>query len=79
MKSSMIGNVCVSSKNQFVVYGDVRGLISTHRSFDRASVRALRDVRACLKGGGRSDVGVYEWIGGRWSRIQNTSIMTWAA
>lgn len=75
MNRGMIDTIMsVSSKHKYVVYGSVRGLVSEHRTFERAEANAERDVRACRKAGGYSDVGVYEWILGRWSRVQNTNL-----
>ncbi len=60
----MIGPLTVTSESDFIVYGEVRGLVSTHRLL-RAAQQALehdqRD-RAKLPGGNSySDAAVYCW------------------
>lgn len=72
MNRSMIGNLTVSSKQDYIVYGSVRGLISEHRVQSAAVRRADKDRKDCrgLGGGAYSDACVYRWQAGEWTMIE---------
>ena len=56
-----IGQLSVESMYPAIVYGDVRGLVSGHRS-ERAAEKSLyRDRNICNRMGGYSDARVYVW------------------
>ena len=63
MNSAYIGNLTVRSKFPFIVYGEVRGLVSHHRTLSGAERSASKDRAECRRcgGGAYSDVEVYEW------------------
>ena len=59
-----IGNLTVSSASRYIVYGDVRGLVSKHRLLQAAQRAREQDQAAChaLPGGNAySDAYVYCW------------------
>ena len=61
---SQIGNLTVASASPYVVYGEVRGLVSEHRLLRTAQQSLQRDQDACrsLPGGtAYSDAYVYCW------------------
>jgi hypothetical protein len=66
--SAYIGNLTVSSKQNYIVYGSVRGLVSEHRTQSGAERSAAKDRNGCssLGGGAYSDVSVYQWTDGGW-------------
>lgn len=69
MYSSYIGNLTVRAKHPIIVYGDVRGLVSEHRTL-RAAQRSLkRDKEGCRRQRGYSDADIYQWVDGRWKRV----------
>jgi len=60
-KSGYIGNLTVTSAQRYIVYGSVRGLVSSHRTEVGALASAARDQQGCRIQGGYSDASVYEW------------------
>lgn len=66
INSAYIGNLTVSSKHAFIVYGSVRGLVSEHRTQIAAEKSLSRDQSGCRSQGGYSDASVYEWTGEGW-------------
>ncbi len=63
LHSAMIGGVQVPGF-RYVVYGQTRGFVSTHRT-KRAALRSLaKDARRRMKEGQASDALVYFWRGG---------------
>lgn len=58
-----IGQLTVASSHPYIVYGDVRGLVSSHRIIGAARRAAEKDRADCgsLGGGAYSDVAVYCW------------------
>lgn len=65
---SYIGNLTVSSNQNYIVYGSVRGLVSEHRTQSGAERSAAKDRNGCrsLGGGAYSDVSVYQWTDEGW-------------
>ena len=63
-----IENLTVSSKQNYIVYGSVRGLVSEHRTQSGAERSAAKDRNGChsLGGGAYSDVSVYQWTARGW-------------
>lgn len=57
---SMIGSMSVASNRPYIVYGSVRGLVSTHWTPSGAFRSLEHDVRGCGSQGGYSDAYVYE-------------------
>ena len=60
----MIGQLAVASDSPYIVYGEVRGLVSEHRVLRAAQQAAERDRVDCAKlpgGNSYSDVAVYCW------------------
>jgi hypothetical protein len=68
-----IGNLTVRSKNNYIVYGSVRGLVSEHRTQSGAEKSLSRDQSGCRSHGGYSDASVYEWTGDGWTSRETQS------
>lgn len=60
---AVIGKVTVASSQPYIVYGEVRGLVSGHRVLGAARRAAEQDRDDCrsIGGGAYSDVSVYCW------------------
>lgn len=71
--SAYVGNLTVSSKHAYIVYGFVRGLVSEHRTQIAAEKSLIRDQRGCRSQGGYSDASVYEWTGEGWQVCEVSS------
>lgn len=65
--SAYIGKLTVSSNNNYIVYGSVRGLVSEHRTRSGAERSLSRDQSGCRSQGGYSDVSLYEWTDEGWT------------
>ena len=61
---SMIGQLTVTSDSPYIIYGEVRGLVSEHRLLRAAQQAVTRDRADCVKlpgGNSYSDAKVYCW------------------
>jgi hypothetical protein len=56
-----------AAPHQYIVFGSVRGLVSSHRTIAAAERALERDQRGCRAQGGYSDATVYEYRDGGWS------------
>ena len=65
-RSALIGHMMVASALPVVVYGNTRGLVSSHRTTQSALRRLTRDRHGCRKQGGYSDARIYVWADDEW-------------
>lgn len=74
MNTGYIGNLTVRSRQPYIVYGSVRGLVSAHRTQGAAERSAKRDREDCrgLGGGAYSDVGVYAASAAGWTVVEES-------
>lgn len=60
MYSAIIDGMTVVSRQRYIVAGQVRGIISEHRTLSGAERALARDRRGCRRQGGYSDAAVWD-------------------
>jgi hypothetical protein len=68
---SQIAGMTVASDARYIVYGSVRGLVSSHRTRNGAFCSCRRDQAGCERQGGYSDASVYAQTPGGWELVQD--------
>ena len=61
----------VTTSSNFVVYGEVRGLVSEHRTLAGAKKSLARDREGCKSQGGYSDARIYEAKLGKYKTVRS--------
>ena len=71
MYSAIIEGITVASRNRYVVIGQVRGLVSEHRTLSGAERSLARDRRCCRLVGGYSDAAIFDMERVAWIEEQS--------
>lgn len=74
MNTSKIGDLLVSSRHRYVVYGATRGLVSQHKNHANALASLRHDRNGCQRQGGYSDAAVYRFDGA-WILLVDTQLI----
>jgi len=66
-----IKQMLVESNLPIIVYGQIRGLVSQHRSMKAAFKNMYNDDHGCKKQVGYSDTRVYEFKNDEWFAVED--------
>lgn len=66
-RTAYIGQMSVTARHPYILYGACAGLVSQHRTLTGAERADRRRSAGCRAQGGYSDASIYEYIDGEWT------------